>query len=227
MTREPTTSVPSGRPGGDGLLLSAAPLAAAIGVFGIVFGAAASAQMDPALAILMSALVFSGTLQFATLGLLASGAGALPVVLTAIALNSRHVVIGAVLRPRLQGSALRRAVMAWFLIDESFGLALASPVRRTGFVLVAGGVIFYLAWLVGTALGIGGARVVAIEGIAAAIFPVLFIGLAALTVRNRRDAARALLAAGVVAALSLLPAVYPFAVIIAALAVALPGARQR
>ncbi len=80
MTREPATNKPFGRPGAGGLLLSAAPLAAAIGVFGVVFGAAASGQMDPALVILMSALVFLGTLQFATLGLLASGAGALGVL---------------------------------------------------------------------------------------------------------------------------------------------------
>jgi predicted branched-subunit amino acid permease len=208
------------------LLLTAAPLATAIGVFGIVFGAAASAVMDPALAILMSLLVFSGTLQLATLGLLASGAGALPIVLTAIALNTRHIVLGAVLRPRLEATAPRRALMAWFMLDESFGLALASPARRTGFVLVVGGALFYVAWQAGTVLGVLGARAVAIEDIAAAIFPVLFIGLAAITARDRGDAARALVAGALVGALSLIPALYPFAAIIAALVVAVPGARR-
>lgn len=214
-----------GRPAGRGLVLAAAPLAAAIGVFGIVFGAASQSQMDAAMTIGMTLLVFSGTLQFATIGLMASGAGPIAIIVTALALNMRHVVLGAVLRPRIEGSPLRRALMSWFMIDESFGLAIAAK-DRAALVLVAGGVLFYLAWAVGTVLGIVGARAVAIEGLAAAVFPVLFVGLTALTVRGRADAVRAVVAAGLVAVMSLLPAIYPFAPIVAALAVALPGARR-
>ena len=198
----------------------------AIGVFGMIFGAAASVQMDPFLAVGMSLLVFSGTLQFATLGLIASGAGVAAVLLTAIALNTRHVVLGAVLRPRIHGSGLRRAFLAWFLLDESFGLALAAG-PRAAFVLFASGAAFFAAWVLGTLLGLLGARLIALEGLATALFPVLFVGLAAITVRGRQGVVRALIASAIVVLVSLvLPDAHAFVPIVAALAVALPGARH-
>jgi predicted branched-subunit amino acid permease len=219
------TTMPFGQPAGGGLLLAAAPLAAAIGVFGIIFGAAASVQMDAALVVGMSILVFSGTLQFATVGLLASGAGVAAIVLTAIALNARHVVFGAVLRNRIEGSPWRRAVMAWFMLDESFGLSLAAG-RRTGFVLLASGALFFVAWIGGTILGVLGARLVAVEGIAAALFPVLFVGLTAITVRGRPGVLRAMVAAALVLVFSaVLPDLHAYVPIVAALLVALPGSR--
>jgi len=221
----PAASTPFGRPGRGGLLPAAAPLAAAIGVFGVIFGASASAQMDVAMVVAMSLLIFSGTLQFATVGLLAGGAGPLAIIVTAIALNARHVVLGMILRPRLEGSTLRRALTAWFLIDESFGLALTAG-QRAGFVVVVAGAIFYLAWQLGTWLGLLGARLVSLEGIAAAVFPVLFIGLAALTSRSRGDAVRATVAGLLVAAMSFLPGLYPFAAIVAAFIVSLPVVRR-
>jgi predicted branched-subunit amino acid permease len=225
-TSETPTTTPFASVRRGGLLLAAAPLAAAIGVFGMIFGAAASTQMDAVLAVGMSLLVFSGTLQFATLGLLASGAGVVAIVLTAFALNTRHVVLGAVLRPRIEGSALRRAVLAWFMLDESFGLALASG-RRAAFVLLASGSIFFVAWVVGTLLGLLGARLIAVEGLAAALFPVLFVGLAAITVRGRHGVVRVVVASALVLAVSLLvPDLHAFAPILAALVVALPGARH-
>jgi len=206
-------------------MLSAAPLAAAIATFGVIFGASASAQMDVAMVVAMSVLVFSGTLQFATLGLLASGGGALAVIVTAIALNTRHVVLGLILKPYVHGSRMRRAMTAWFLIDESFGLALTTR-QRAGFVVTVAGAIFYVAWLAGTVLGVLGARLVSLEGLAAAVFPVLFIGLAALTSRTLADAVRATVAGVLVAAMSLVPPLYPFAAIIAALVVAIPTVRR-
>lgn len=226
MNNQPTaTSTPSGLRGQGSLLVAAAPLAGAIGVFGLIFGAAAGAQMDIALAVGMSAFVFSGTLQFATLGLVASGAGAAAIVLTALALNTRHLVLGAVLRPRVEGSSLRRAILAWFLLDESFGLAVAAG-RRASFVLFASGVVFFIAWVLGTLLGALGARLVGVESLAAALFPVLFVGLTAITVRRRDGIIRALLAAALVLVIgSAVPELHAFVPIIAALVVALPGKR--
>ena len=224
-TEQPASTTPFARPGRGGLLLAAAPLGLAIGVFGVIFGAAASAQMDVAMVVGMSLLIFSGTLQVATLGLLASSAGPVAIIVTAIALNTRHVVLGMIVRPRLTGSTVRRALTAWFLIDESFGLALTAG-QRAGVVLVVGGGIFYAAWQVGTWLGVLGARVVSLEGVAGAVFPVLFIGLAALTSRRRSDAVRAAVAGALVAAMSLFPPLYPFAAIIAALVVSGPALRR-
>ena len=210
-------------PGWRWMLLAAAPLAAAIGVFGLVFGASAARQMDFLMALGMSLLVFSGTLQFTTVGLLASGAGVAAIVLTAVALNMRHIVLGAVLRPYVEGSMLRRGLLAWFLIDESFGLAISSR-RQAAAVLLISGVIFFAAWQLGTLLGLLGARLVAVEGLAAAR-PMNRIGkTAAATTRSRAGAVRVVVAALLVLALvQLVPDVHAFVPIAVALAVALPG----
>jgi branched chain amino acid efflux pump len=208
-------------------LIAAAPLGAAIGVFGVIFGASAGAEYGPALTIGMSLIVFSGTVQFAVVGLLASGAGAAAVLVTALALNMRNLVLGAAIRHRLTGSWMRRAGLAWLLVDESFGLAIASK-GRAATVLLVTGALFYVTWQLGTILGVLGARVVALEGLAGAVFPVLFIGLAALTVRGRPGVIRALVAGGFVAVVAVaLPALHAWAPIIAALLVALPEGRAR
>jgi predicted branched-subunit amino acid permease len=206
-------------------LITAAPLALAIGVFGIVFGAAASATIDPLLVVAMSAVIFSGSLQFALVALLVSGAGVAALVITAIVLNLRHVVFGAVLRPRIDLALWRRAVLSFFMIDESFGLALVSGKRAT-FVLAVSGVLFYFAWLAGTIMGVLGARAVSLEEVSRAIFPVLFIGLAAVTARGKEGTLRALAAAAIVVTIALLvPGLFDYAPIIAAIVVALPGRR--
>jgi predicted branched-subunit amino acid permease len=199
----------------------------AIGVFGVVYGAAASAAMDPVLAVAMSLIVFSGSLQFALIGLLAGGAGPVALLVTTVVLNLRHVVLGAVLRPRLEVPPLRRALLSYFMVDESFGLAVAAGARAAT-VLAVSGVAFYLAWQAGTLLGVVGARLVALEELAAAIFPVLFIGLAAVTARGTEGLIRAGVAALLVAAAAfLVPALYNYAPIVAALIVALPSGRPQ
>jgi len=207
-------------------LLAAAPLAAAIGVFGIVYGAASAVEFGAPLAIGMSLIVFSGAVQFAVLGLLAGGAGAAAVIVTVLALNARNLVLGAVLRSRLGGSRWQRAGLAWFLVDESFGLAVAAR-RHTAAVLLASGALFYAAWQVGTVLGVLGAQAVGLEGVASAVFPVLFIGLAAITANGRDGVARAI-AAGLMVAGSafLVPDLHAFAPIIAAVLVVLPPRRE-
>jgi predicted branched-subunit amino acid permease len=212
-------------PGLRATLITSLPFATAIGVFGVVFGAAASATIDPLLVVGMSLIIFSGSLQFALVALLVGGAGPTALLFTTIVLNLRHVVFGAVLRPRLEVPLWRRALLGFFMIDESFGLALAAG-RRAALVLAVSGAAFYVAWQLGTILGVLGARAVALEEVARAIFPVLFIGLAALTARGMEGLLRALAAAGLVALSAVfVPDLFDYAPIIAAIVVALPARR--
>ncbi len=212
------------------------PAAAAIGVFGVLYGAAARPLLGPELTVLMSVVVFSGSLQFASIGLLAAGAGAPALILTALVLNLRHVVMGAVIRPWLGSSAIRRALLAFFMIDETFGFTVATAHRvpagpertlaaeRT---LLVAGIVCYGAWLLGTVLGVAGATIPGVEGFASAVFPVLFIGLAALASRTRSYAFRAVMAAAITAVICFtLPDIRALAPVIAGLAVALPEDRS-
>src|SRR5690606_30495864 len=105
---------------------SLVPVVLAIGVFGVIYGAAASGVIGPVPAIVSSLIVFSGAAQFSLVGLLASGASGLAVLTVVAILALRHLPLGALLRPRLQGGLAARMGRAWFLIDETAGLAIAS-----------------------------------------------------------------------------------------------------
>jgi len=212
---------------GRSIVTTAIPVAIAIGVFGAVYGAAASAEWGPELAVAVSVLVFSGVTQFATLGLATSGAGVLAIIVTVLALNARNLVLGAALRPSVEGGVGRRALLAWFLLDETFGLAMASRSRAAQILLLAGSTC-YMAWVGGTVLGVIGARVAPLEGLATAVFPVLFIGLAAIVAIGRHAIWRAVAAGLGVACLSFaIPdaTVHAFLPIVAAVIVALPERR--
>lgn len=224
------TAPEAGRPAAvreaPAIVASTLPLAAAIAVFGMIYGAAAAPELGAAMTLATSLLIFSGTLQFATLGLLVAGAGPVTILLTAIALNTRHLVLGALLRPMIDVGPVRRAALAWFLIDESFGLAYAAR-RRAAVTLVVAGILCYAAWQAGTALGLVGARIEALEGAAVAVFPVLFIGLAAVTSSRLSLALRATAAGVAVLAVGVvLPDLRTLAPVLAAFVVALPGGRE-
>jgi len=207
------------------IVITSLPAAGAIAVFGTLYGAAAQPLLGTPTTIASSIFIFSGALQFALVGLLSAGAGAPALLLTAGTLNLRHLVMGAVLRPRIGGSRRRRAGLAFTLLDETFGFAVAAPeeagAERTLFV---SGVACYLAWLVGTVIGVLGAGLSGVEKLADAIFPVLFIGLAALAATTGTLVVRALAAAALTGGVAFfLPDIRSLAPVIAGVLVALPG----
>jgi predicted branched-subunit amino acid permease len=211
----------------------AAPAAAAIAVFGVLYGAAARPLIGPELTMISSIIVFSGATQFTTIGLVAAGAGGPAMLATVALLNVRHLLMGAVIRSSLGPSRLKRALLAWFLLDESFGFTMVAANRmppgperinvaeRT---LLVTGVCCYAAWLAGTALGLLGAGVQGLEEVSAALFPVLFIALAALTARTLSLAARALMAAAITAVIAFtVPDWSALAPVVSGLLVAIPN----
>ena len=203
--------------------MAAAAPAAAIFVFGVIYGSLARPLLGVAGTVLSSMFVFSGSVQFSTAGLLTVGAGAPSLVGAALALNLRNLVLGAVMRSRIEQGPVARAGLAWFLTDEAVGLALASgaDAART---LVFSGATFYVVWVAGTVLGLLGASVEGVRSAAEAVFPVLFIGLAALSCPSWSVAARAVVAAAATAvALVLWPASQGVAPVLAAILVAVPG----
>lgn len=208
------------------VLLAATPLAFAILVFGTIYGAGATTIASPAKTIFSSVVIFSGAVQFALVGLLLTGASPLAAVATAVMLNARNLLLGAALRARLGDTRRKRALLAWWLTDEATGLALAAR-SAPGRVLFVAGVSFYLAWIVGTIIGVVGSSLAPLEGLAAAVFPVLFIGLAALSAHSRDDLVRTLVAAAISLVLAIaLPQARGIVPAIAAVAVALPPAKR-
>jgi branched chain amino acid efflux pump len=212
------------------------PAAAAVAVFGTLYGAAARRVLGAPLTLISSLLVYSGALQFALVALLGVGTATLPLLLTAVVLNLRHLVLGAALRSRFESGPLGRALLAFFLVDETFGFAIAAgnavephavgaTTERT---LLVAGLTLYVAWLAGTLAGVLGGGLTAVESAAGAIFPVLFIGLAALAATRWSHVVRAVAAAALTAAVALLlPDLKTLAPVVAGVLVALPGRRDR
>lgn len=204
-------------------LAAAAPPAAAILVFGAIYGSLARPLLGVGGTVLSSLLIFSGAVQFTIAALLLAGASAGALIAGSLTLNVRNLLLGAVLRPRIDRGPGERAALGWFLTDESAGLALTlkEDADRT---LIVSGLLFYTAWQIGTVLGLLGASLEAVREAADAVFPVLFIGLAALSCTSRSVALRALGAAAVTAAaVILLPGSSAVAAVAAAVFFAVPG----
>ena len=93
--------------------------------------------------------------------------------------------------------------------------------------MLVSGTLLYVSWQIGTVVGLLGAAVEGVASAAEAVFPVLFIALSALSWRSRSAVVRAAAAAVFTA---VIVAVWPqglgVAAVIAALAVAIPGATE-
>jgi predicted branched-subunit amino acid permease len=137
-------------------LRDAATIAVAVGVVGISFGALApSAGLSPAMAMAMSAIVFAGGAQLAVTGILAAGGGVVAAVVAGLVLNLRHLPFGMAIAPTL-GRGPSRLAAAHVVTDEStaFVLARGSGTARARRAFWTLGVLKYLLWQVGTALGL-------------------------------------------------------------------------
>ncbi|HEY8340722.1 MAG TPA: AzlC family ABC transporter permease [Egibacteraceae bacterium] len=209
------------------LVAEAIPVAAAIGVFGVVYGATAAAVIGPGMAVTSSLLLFSGAAQYTMVGLVDAGAAPTAVLLAVALLGLRHLPLAAVVLPRLDLSRGARALLGLVLLDETAGLALASP-RPPARTMAVVGAAAYAAWVGGTLAGVLGADLLAAASVAEVVFVVLFVGLAALTCRAPADAARAAAAAAGSALLLLaLPSAGALGAIAVAVACAATVARRR
>ena len=207
------------------LVVAAAAPAAAIFVFGVIYGSVARPVMGAGATMLSSLLIFSGSVQFTVAALLSAGAGAAALLGGAVTLNLRNLALGAVMRTRVQRRPVERAGLAWFLTDEAVGLSLA-PGADADKTLLFSGTAFYLSWQAGTALGLLGASVESVRSGAEAVFPVLFIGLSALSCPSRSIAIRAFVAAAVTfAMLAFWPGGQGVTAVVVALVVSISGDR--
>lgn len=182
------------------IVVDALPVAVAIGVFGVIYGATGSTVIGPGMTVTSSLLMFSGAAQFTMVGLVDAGATPVAVLLAVTVLALRHLPLAAVVLPRLDADRPRRMLLSLVLLDETAGLAVASrrPAARTMAVV---GAAAYGAWVAGTVAGVLGADLLAAAPLASVVFVILFIGLSALTCRSNADAGRALAAAALTALL--------------------------
>ena len=214
------------------MLRTSMSVGVATGAYGLSFGALGTAAgLTVAQTCALSVLLFSGGSQFALVGVLGGGGGALSGSASAMLLGSRNMLYGARLSPLLGLRGVRRLVGAQLVIDESTAVALASEqdgerAGRLGFWAtgLAVFVLWNLATLVGAVAGqaVGDPRDLGLD----AAVPAAFLALLAPRLRGRPVWLTALAGAAVaVAVVPIVPAGVP--VLLAALVAVLAGLIRR
>ncbi|MBQ7785546.1 MAG: AzlC family ABC transporter permease [Clostridia bacterium] len=122
---------------------------------GTAFGATlAQAGFGPAWALMMSGLVYAGSLQFVMVPLMASGAGLAAVALTALMVNARHLFYGVSYIERFRRMrALVRPYMVFSLTDETYSVFCSLPENESDGVMVRVALYDHLYWITGSMIG--------------------------------------------------------------------------
>jgi 4-azaleucine resistance transporter AzlC len=203
------------------------PLAAASVLVGLSFGVLAEPVMGEVAPIVMSAIVFAGSAQFAATAVLADGGSAAAAIVAGILLNARFLPMGIAIARSVRGGRLWRALMGQAMIDASWALANRGEGRFDVHYMLGATLVNYPAWVAGTAIGVfGGTAIGNTDDLGLdAIFPAFFLGLLANELRGSLSVGAT--AIGAVVALALTPFTPAGVPILAACAGALLALRWR
>jgi branched chain amino acid efflux pump len=186
---------------------------------------ARSAGFDALAAIVMSATTFAGSSQFATVSVLGDGGTLAAAIGAAVLLNARYLPIGFSAAGALAGGLARRLLESQLVVDEAWALSNRGGGEFDRGVLIGAGLLLYVAWLGGTAIGVlagdalGDPEALGLD----AAFPAVFLALLVAQLRSRTAVAAA--ATGALISIVLVPFTPPGVPIIAAVAGCLIGLR--
>ncbi len=164
-----------------------APLWLGVIPFGLAYAVTArSAGLSLLETQALSALVFAGSAQLSAVGLFATGAAGVEIVLTTLLLNVRHVLYGLSLGRGLRLTRRELPVAAFFLTDEAFGVVAAAKERSFPFLLGAE-LSLFMMWNIATLGGflLGAAIPDPARLGVDLIFPLAFLALLVPLVRTR------------------------------------------
>ncbi|MGV9529648.1 AzlC family ABC transporter permease [Streptomyces cellulosae] len=211
-----------GKPDGA-VVRDALGVGVAVGLSGFAFGVtSAGSGLSLPQTCALSLLVFTGASQFALVGALAAGGGAVTAAAGAFFLGVRNAFYGLRLSQLLALPRAVRPFAAQWVIDETTAVSLAQPTRRAarlGFLVT--GLSLYVLWNLTTLLGALGADAIGDTeawGLDAA-GPAVFLALLAPMLRTGTE--RAVAALAVLLGLGLLP-VLPAGVPVLVAALAAP-----
>jgi 4-azaleucine resistance transporter AzlC len=204
------------------------PYALAALLLAISFGVLARPVMGTVAPVVMSAVVFAGSAQFAALAVLAAGGGAGAAIVAGILLNGRYLPMGIALAPSLHTGPLRRAAIGQAMIDASWAMASRGSGRFDPLFMVGATVPSYPCWVGGTLIGVLVGEAIADPGQLGldAIFPAFFLALLVNELRAGRLAVAAA-ALGATIAITLTPIAPAGLPIMAACLAALLGLASR
>lgn len=208
-------------------LRAALPLLLPTAAVGLSFGLVAGPVIGPVPTVVMSALVWSGTAQFAAVTVLSGGP--LLAVAAGLLANTRFLPMGFAIAPSMTGGPVRRVLQGALLADASFVIGHRAHGRFDLSAIRWAAAPQYVGWVGGTIAGVLGAdllgdpRLLGLD----ALFPVFYLSL--LVPELRRSGGRTPIVVALVAAavtLALTPIAPPGVPVLAAALVALIGLRR-
>lgn len=208
----------------------AAAIAVALVPFGLAFGVlCVEAGLGWWEAVGFSAIVFTGSAQFAAVGVLGDGGTVAAAVGAGVLLNLRSLAFGLAMAPSLRGSLGFRLAASQLMIDEAMAVGTAARgTERRRYGYLAGGLAVFALWnlstLAGAVLAAGAGDLVHTFGIDATI-PASFLALVWPRLRERRQL-RVAVAGGLIA-LAVAPVAPPGVPILLAGLGVLAGRRAR
>ena len=141
-------------------VLDVSPLMIPVVPFGIIFGVLAIELGFNAYTTMgMSIIIFGGASQIIFLQLFSAGASSLVIFSSVGAVNSRHLLYGAVLSEHLSDLKLTwKIIISYFLVDQAFAVSNSylkkSKDKNKHFHLFGAGVTCWTIWQITTFLGI-------------------------------------------------------------------------
>jgi 4-azaleucine resistance transporter AzlC len=168
--------------------------------FGVV---AMDAGFSGLAAVVMSAIVFAGSAQFAAISIVASGGAVGAAIVAATLMNSRFLPMGIALAGSLPGGPVKRALQGWTVVDSSWAMSSRGDGTFDRWYLFGASAVQYLTWTTGTLAGVLGGDVLGDTDKLGldAVFPAFFVALLILEIKDGRTFGVAALGAAIAFAL--------------------------
>jgi predicted branched-subunit amino acid permease len=208
------------------------PFIFVVSPFGLLFGVVGTeAGLNIAEVMGFSVLVIAGASQFAALQLMTENAPTVIILATALAVNLRMAMYSASLTPHLGAAPLwQRALMAYFLVDQSYAVGIARFETHPGMPLAQKTAYFFGTitlvcpfWYTMTLIGALAGQQIPPEYALDFAVPITFLALIAPALRTLAHVAAAAVSVAVSLALAFVP--YNGGLIVAALAAMMAGAQ--
>ena len=141
-------------------IIDVSPLMIPVVPFGLIFGVLSlEIGFSPLETMGMSLIIFGGASQIVLLQLFSGGASSLVIISSVGAVNSRHMLYGAVVSEHLSDLKLIwKIIISYFLIDQAFAVSneyfKKNKEKNNYFHLVGGGATCWIIWQSTTFLGI-------------------------------------------------------------------------
>ena len=141
-------------------IVDVSPLMIPVVPFGLIFGILAiDVGFSPLATMGMSLIIFGGASQIVLLQLFSGGASSLVIISSVGAVNSRHLLYGAVVSEHVSDLKLIwKIIISYFLIDQAFARSndyfKENNDKNKYFHLIGGGVTCGVIWQTTTFLGI-------------------------------------------------------------------------